>query len=317
MAEAVSRCLSAPVLLRTEGKTSNASDGERIGEAAHLIGAAGCASRVCCCSSTSAPRPACPAPLRQEIGVAPSSGMQEKGSSSSDLTPASALPASLLLPAGCGPLGGIQRSRKKDKGEEKQTDSTVGWAGGYPPAPAPGLCRDPGERTPSARPRLRGAPRKARVDCRSGHGYPRRPEDKGTGMARPQPDSAPGPVAKFNRGGWKTGAEAAGWESRCAAGPPRPRASHAHGQTRARALKRGAEGRGRERSRGAAAQRPCRAAISPVLSSPRLCPARGDLAGNSAWEQNLSERGEVKSLFNTFRSFKRPGGFRHFSCRSW
>lgn len=54
-------------------------------------------------------------------------------------------------------------------------------------------------------------------------------------------------AAEFNRGWWKSGAGAAGWESRRAAGPPRPRASHAHGQTRGRALKGGAEGRGRQR----------------------------------------------------------------------
>lgn len=100
-----------------------------MGEDADLIGAAVFAGRVCCCSSTSAPWPACPAPPGHELGVAPFSE-QERGSPGSDLTPAPALPASLLLPAGCGPRGGILRSRKKDKGEEKPTDSPVGGAGG-------------------------------------------------------------------------------------------------------------------------------------------------------------------------------------------
>lgn len=138
-------------------------------------------------------------------------GMQERSSPGSVLTPAPALPASPLRPAGCGRRGRIRRSRKKEKGEEKPTDGPVGGPGRSPPAPAPGLRRSGGERSPSARPRLRGAPRKAPVGARPGHGGPRRPEDKTTGTARPRPVGAPGPTAKRAAPGTGGSRTEAGW----------------------------------------------------------------------------------------------------------
>lgn len=95
-----------------------------MGEAADLIGAAGCASRVCCCSSTSAPRPACPAPLGQEIGVAPSSGMQKRGSPSSDLTPRLQLcPPLSSSPPAAGLWEGFRGAERKIK--ERKSRQTV------------------------------------------------------------------------------------------------------------------------------------------------------------------------------------------------
>lgn len=99
------------------------------------------------------------------------------------------------------------------------------------------------------------------------------------------------------------------------AGPPRPRASHAHGQTRAEGRERGAlTGSG-----GAAPGAERRSLRSPPRRGSAL--PEGELhAGHSVWEQTLSERCKElsgKSLFNTSRSSKRPEGFRHFSCGSW